>query len=815
MSNVSKYASEARVPGAQSKVYKDECVYSFQTQESDGGLYVSLNDWTGMARKFIPQHSSKTNSHLYLNMRRIKIELPPPTQEEPPLKKPTILAIGVEGGFAADATAQFEDHHSLYCVDGDVHIPLPDPSLPDQVQMSIKGIIEASSASRQDDIQAWVADQLVPTKLAENLVQLANPPRIPPSGYVCGVSGCNKNTENLWMNLTDGYIGCGKSNWDGSGGNGHALKHYEDTGYPLSVKLGTITPEGTADVYSYPEDNMVNDPLLEKHLAHFGIMLAQMRKTEKTLAEMDLDTNLSYEFSRIQERGKVLQHLYGPGLTGIENLGNSCYLSSVLQVLFSVPEFQERYFKQYDAIVQRSGKEPAADLELQLAKLGYGLLSGEYSVPEAKGPGSTADEKEKEQKEFAKASQVGIAPKIFKYLIGRGHPEFSTMRQQDALELFQHLISLIDRMERAKGSAASPTSVFELKFEDRLMDTASGMVRYSSHTDNIVSLNIPLDKATNTPQVREYEERVKALPAGQKVKEEEVVRAHVPLSACLDAFVEPEGVPGFISPVTNQPTVAVRTTKFATFPDVLVLHMKRFVVGENWAPKKLDVTVDVPDQLDLEAMRGKGQQPGENLLPEDAKVQEAEVVADEAIVSQLMEMGFPRIRCEKAAINTNNQNPDAAMTWLFSHMEDADIDEPIPKKQAAKGGDVAVSEDAIEMIMGMGFTRPQALKALKNTGGSAERAADWLFSHTDELDTMDAESTSSAPAPSSSQGTHDGPGRYTLFGMVSHIGSSTTSGHYVCHVRKDDKWVLFNDREVALSEAPPKEMAYIYFYRRV
>jgi hypothetical protein len=30
------------------------------------------------------------------------------------------------------------------------------------------------------------------------------------------------------------------------GGNGHGLQHFEDTAHPVSVKLGTITPEGGA-----------------------------------------------------------------------------------------------------------------------------------------------------------------------------------------------------------------------------------------------------------------------------------------------------------------------------------------------------------------------------------------------------------------------------------------------------------------------------------------------------------------------------------------------------------------------------------------
>lgn len=48
--------------------------------------------------------------------------------------------------------------------------------------------------------------------------------------------------------------------------------------YPLAVKLGTITKEGKGDVYSYPEDDMVDNPNLIKHLLHFGINLSAMEK---------------------------------------------------------------------------------------------------------------------------------------------------------------------------------------------------------------------------------------------------------------------------------------------------------------------------------------------------------------------------------------------------------------------------------------------------------------------------------------------------------------------------------------------------------
>lgn len=60
----------------------------------------------------------------------------------------------------------------------------------------------------------------------------------------------------------------------------------------------------------------------------------------------------------------------------------------------------------------------------------------------------------------------------------------------------------------------------------------------------------------------------------------------------------------------------------------------------------------------------------------------------------------------------------------------------------------------------------------------------------------------------------DGEGKYTLIGMISHIGKNTGCGHYVCHMKKDDKWIIFNDEKVALSESPPKQHAYVYLFQR-
>jgi len=79
--------------------------------------------------------------------------------------------------------------------------------------MSVIGIQNAREAFKQEQQTAWVAGgPLVLSQYAQSLKQLDNGVKIPPSGWKC--SQCDK-TENLWLNLTDGTILCGRRYFDG------------------------------------------------------------------------------------------------------------------------------------------------------------------------------------------------------------------------------------------------------------------------------------------------------------------------------------------------------------------------------------------------------------------------------------------------------------------------------------------------------------------------------------------------------------------------------------------------------------------------
>jgi len=61
------------------------------------------------------------------------------------------------------------------------------------------------------------------------------------------------------------------------------------------------------------------------------------------MVELELDLNQKFgEWVAIQEAGSNLKPVYGPGYTGLMNLGNSCYLNSTMQVVFTIPTFVTR-----------------------------------------------------------------------------------------------------------------------------------------------------------------------------------------------------------------------------------------------------------------------------------------------------------------------------------------------------------------------------------------------------------------------------------------------------------------------------------------
>jgi ubiquitin carboxyl-terminal hydrolase 5/13 len=166
----------------------------------------------------------------------------------------------------------------------------------------------------------------------------------------------------------------------------------------------------------------------------------------------------------------------------------------------------------------------------------------------------------------------------------------------------------------------------------------------------------------------------------------------------------------------------------------------------------LDVDVNVPDMLDLSAIRSKGQQPGEELLPDTVEAS------------------------TNAAANELN-------------------------------------EKAMQLSESIGITPYQARYSLQRANNDMNAAAEWFFMNMDDIPPEEA--VRSTPKVLKQEKTYqDGSSHYKLRGFITHMGSSPHSGHYVCHLLRNGIWYLYNDEKVAVSQNPPKSLGYIYLYER-
>lgn len=770
-----KYFSQVKIvsPSDKTHVFKDECICSYDTAESPDGLYICMKTFEAVGTDFLDYHFERYGHPVYLHHKRIKYKLDKPEGSD---TKPKRLAIGLEGGFDPEAASKdfrFEDSYSLFIMPERCSIQLPNPDLPELILQSVKSIIETESSElKETNINIWDGEQRQVSKYANDLEQLTPAPKIPPSDWKC--EKCDLK-ENLWLNLTDGTILCGRRFFDGSGGNNHAVDHYKECKYPLAVKLGTITADG-ADVYSYPEEDMVIDPHLATHLSHFGIDIQKMTKTDKSMLELEVDINEKLgEWSVIQEEGKNLQPVSGPGFTGLANLGNSCYMNSVLQVLFSIEDFQNRYFPPLEVYQLCDGFK---DFNYQMAKLAYGLLSGKYASHDP-----------------VTLAQKGIQPKTFKNFVCGNDRNFSTKRQQDAHEFFLFLLDSVERNHVMRGmnsinpSTSDPSKCFEFVVEDRIQCSQSKKVKYTHRVESCLPLHIDLDLAKN----REEIEAAKA--SATAGSEGTTVRPRISLESCIQLFASTETLSDFYSTAIQSHTTAEKSSRVSKFPNLLVFQMKKFQCGKDWVPRKLDVEFEVPDIIDLENLVGKGLQPGEVELDEtDSFSEKSTTTAQTAVTAPT---GSAESSSGSASVSAPTIEPDST---------------------------------AVENLLAMGIDIGQAIEALKKCNNDAQRAIEYIFdpdSFNSQQVVLSSQygpqeerssltvATRSDPLKMKLFTPDSKPKLYQLKAFISHMGTSTVCGHYVCHIKKDEQWYIFNDNKVAVSEHPPREFGYLYFYERI
>ena len=439
-----------------------------------------------------------------------------------------------------------------------------------------------------------------------------------------------------------------------------------------------------------------------------------------------------------------------------------------MQLFAALPEFATRYgskdVSQHTFFHGIAPRNAPNDLLVQMAKLTSALTTGVYSIP-----------KEELDVDGPTHPKYRLAPRMFKHLIGKDHVDFRTAQQQDAAHFLQYLLEQLDRAEMKKDKSLVKTSfLFSFMTQDRLVCSADNKIKYKAHgPETIWSLRVPMEKAMILPKMDDEPEQKKLKHAGE---EEEKPVPTVTFADCVDSWAAQSTLDDYRWPhLQNAVHAATQTTGFQNFPRYLWVQIQRYKLGSDWQPVKLEVNLDISEELDLTGYKIKGPQEGEDLVPDGAEVsvKPDQPAISEAALGQLMDMGFGMNGCKRALQAVGGSDSEAAMNWIFEHNMDPDFNDPPPEDGGAIPA-VALgdADDAVVMslVESLGcFTIDQVRAALKETNGATDRAADWLFSHMDDLDVaiasleskngdVGADSTSRVPL-------EDGEGNYSMVGM--------------------------------------------------
>eukprot|EP00804_Cyclotella_cryptica_P029210 CCRYP_011647-RC/>CCRYP_011647-RC protein AED:0.05 eAED:0.05 QI:124/1/1/1/1/1/6/1079/1337 len=294
-------------------------------------------------------------------------------------------------------------------------------------------------------------------------------------------------------------------------------------------------------------------------------------------------------FNNLHGAGFVRESLRGmppaPGSVGLHNLGNSCYMNSILQCINHINPITQ-YFLKGDYIKDVNKNNPLGSggrVATAYASFLNEIWTGEYSI---------------------------LAPRLLKQIVGLFAPQFNNNYQHDSQEFCQYLMDgLHEDLNRVKEKPyVEHVEAFGMKDDEAALE--SWKKHLQRHDSIFVDYTQGMHRSHLTcPSCGKESVKYDVFSSISLPLVPSKDRPYIPLKDCIDQFAAGEQLDEHNAWYCSRCKKHVCALKLITLwntPDILVLHLKRFTFEKcpthdgRLLKRKIEDKVDFPiDKLDL------------------------------------------------------------------------------------------------------------------------------------------------------------------------------------------------------------------------
>lgn len=288
----------------------------------------------------------------------------------------------------------------------------------------------------------------------------------------------------------------------------------------------------------------------------------------------DSNQDTLHESSSSNSLSSLNTKYYSSGKCGLRNLGNTCFMNSVLQCLSNTKPLLEYCLKE-DYLLDKNTS--TSSLKGQLITAYAKLMEGMW-----------------------KDKDSSVSPNSFKTQIQRFAPRFMGYAQQDAQEFLRYLLEGLHEDVNRVTKKPKPVTI---KDEDFLQDKDKGHEYWRVYLtyDNSHIVDIFVGQLRSTLNYHDCGHKSTTfdpfwdlsvpIPKG---------RSDVTLQSCINLFMKEEELDHDERPTCSKckrKSACSKSFAVQRFPQILVIHFKRFSQGRY--SQKVSTRVEFPDSLDV------------------------------------------------------------------------------------------------------------------------------------------------------------------------------------------------------------------------